>query len=136
MKRDATNRVVFHHSLASISDAETIRQWHLARGFDDIGYHFVLLKNGDTQPGRDPRSVGAHAAGKNHDSIGICFEGDFRVEDPTEEQYVSACKLYHNLCRAYSKTLSIEYHRVSDNPCPGPLLDKKKLEKYCRDAVT
>lgn len=129
IKRDETNRVVFHHSLAHKSDVEEIRSWHLERGFEDIGYHFVILKTGNTESGRDIKMVGAHASGKNADSIGICFEGDFRIETATERQYDAATALYHCLCRAYGKNLSIEFHRelTDENPCPGIGLDRGLL---------
>jgi hypothetical protein len=73
--------------------------------------------------------VGAHAAGKNNDSIGVCFEGDFRSEEPTEKQLLVTVGLYHGLCRAYSKNLSIEFHRdpEDDNPCPGLKFNRDKF---------
>jgi len=128
IERDETNRIVFHHSLASISSAVDIRSWHIDRGFDDIGYHFIIRKTGNVEAGRNIRSIGAHAAGRNRDSIGVCFEGDFRSEFPTEFQYDSALGVYHGLCRLYNKNLIIEFHRdVFDNACPGELLDREKL---------
>lgn len=126
-KRTATNRVIFHHSLALVSSASEIRRWHLARGFEDIGYHKVIRKDGSIEDGRDIAFVGAHAEGRNHDSIGVCFEGDFRTEEPGEEQICAAILLYHCLCRAYSKNLEIEFHRDEDNPCPGPKLNRADL---------
>ena len=133
IERDETNRIVFHHSLASTSSSAEIKSWHLERGFDDIGYHFVIRKNGSVEPGRNIRSIGAHAAGRNRDSIGVCFEGDFRRESPTEFQYDSALGVYHGLCRLYNKNLCVEFHRdLFDNPCPGELFDRGKLLTYLK----
>lgn len=54
---------------------ETIREWHLARGFTDIGYHFVIDVDGAINPGRPVEEPGAHAKGFNAHSLGICLVG-------------------------------------------------------------
>ena len=40
-----------------------IRQWHLQRGFNDIGYHYVIRRDGAIEQGRPIEKPGAHAAG-------------------------------------------------------------------------
>lgn len=50
------------------SDAEmvqTIRNWHLEKGWSDIGYHFVIPPNGIPYPGRPMRQIGAGVIGHN-----------------------------------------------------------------------
>lgn len=37
---------------------EQIRQWHLAQGFSDIGYHYVISRDGTVHPGRPESVVG------------------------------------------------------------------------------
>lgn len=54
---------------------ETIRRWHRARGFADIGYHYVIGLDGTVQTGRPVETQGAHCAGHNAHSIGICYIG-------------------------------------------------------------
>lgn len=54
---------------------EEIRSWHLARGFSDIGYHYVIYLDGSIHEGRDVNIAGAHCAGHNTHSIGICYVG-------------------------------------------------------------
>ena len=56
---------------------EDIRKWHLQRGFSDIGYHYVIYRDGYIAEGRDVNLVGAHCAvgGHNLHSIGICYIG-------------------------------------------------------------
>jgi len=58
-----------HHTV------EEIRRWHLQRGFDDIGYHYVIYIDGTIHVGRPLDMVGAHAYGHNQRSIGICYVG-------------------------------------------------------------
>ena len=55
--------------------AETIKGWHLKRGFTDIGYHEVIQPLGDLEYGRPTNVVGAHCEGENHDSLAICMIG-------------------------------------------------------------
>lgn len=52
-----------------------IRRWHLARGFSDIGYHFVIRRDGSIETGRTLERSGAHVAGHNARSIGVCLAG-------------------------------------------------------------
>lgn len=70
------DKIVVHHSASSrLTTLETIRQWHLDRGWPDIGYHFVIEGTGEVRRGRSPLYVGAHALGANLNSIGICVVG-------------------------------------------------------------
>ena len=53
-----------------------IRNWHKDKGWSDIGYHYVVYRNGDVLVGRDVDIVGAHAGPKNNTySIGIVYVG-------------------------------------------------------------
>ena len=141
-KRRKTKRVIFHHSLSEVGDVKTIRLWHTqpkpqGNGWSEIGYHYVITPEAETQEGRDHRLVGAHSFGRNGDSIGVCIVGDMSKKEATFEQIEAAARLYHQLCRAYSTSLKVEYHRPHAfnifeptthgwfNACPG-----KKLDRY------
>ncbi len=52
-----------------------IRLWHLERGFSDIGYHYVVYRDGTVHVGRDVNDPGAHCKNHNSISIGICYIG-------------------------------------------------------------
>lgn len=134
IKRTRTNRVIWHHSLAHYSPAAVIDRWHRTRSepFECIGYHYVIRLNGKIEDGRDVKYIGAHAHGLNGDSVGVCFEGDFRDYEPTVEQFNAACELYHGLCRLYSKSLGIDYHRAIDNPCPGPKFNRADFREIVK----
>jgi Negative regulator of beta-lactamase expression len=89
--------------------AETIRRWHTdpeprGRGWTDIGYHFVIRRNGSVENGRDVERPGAHAYGYNEDSIGVCLVGGTDANDRlhaeanyTMEQYRALEELVHVL---------------------------------------
>lgn len=62
--------------------AAEIRAWHIARGWADNGYHYVIRRNGITEPGRDldgdgdvEDETGAHVYGHNRGTLGICLIG-------------------------------------------------------------
>ncbi len=52
-----------------------IRQWHMQRGFSDVGYHYVIRRDGTIETGRPHTRPGAHARGYNRNSLGICLVG-------------------------------------------------------------
>jgi N-acetyl-anhydromuramyl-L-alanine amidase AmpD len=65
-----------------------IREWHKARGFTDIGYHFVIRRSGEVEKGRPVEKAGAHVKWHNATTIGICLVGgrdDVPVEGATSE---------------------------------------------------
>lgn len=55
--------------------ADEIRQWHLARGFDDIGYNYIIRRDGTVEAGRPEGAELAHAEGYNTEAIAICLVG-------------------------------------------------------------
>jgi len=82
--------IVIHYSATAIErdySAADIDAMHRARGFNEIGYHYFIRKNGRVETGRDLSQpgrfeVGAHSQGENSASIGICFEGGVRAASP------------------------------------------------------
>ena len=65
--------------------ADEIRSWHLDRGFSDIGYHYVIRRDGTQEDGRPIEQPGAHVQGHNAHSIGICLVGG-RADDSPETE--------------------------------------------------
>ena len=54
---------------------DDIRKWHRQRGFTDVGYHYIVYRNGHVMDGRDVDLVGAHCTNHNAHSIGVCYIG-------------------------------------------------------------
>lgn len=54
---------------------QKIREEHIAQGWSDIGYHYVITRDGKIHPGRDVDLVGSHVAGYNSNSIGVVYVG-------------------------------------------------------------
>lgn len=74
--------------------AEDINRWHKERGWSEIGYHFVIRRDGRIEVGRDLDERGAHVGGHNSGSWGVCLiggpeegEGNLRENDFTVSQW-------------------------------------------------
>jgi N-acetylmuramoyl-L-alanine amidase len=79
---------------------EEIRTWHIRdRGFRDIGYHYVVLKDGRVETGRNVNIIGAHCYGHNVHSIGVCWVGR---HDCNEKQMPALVKLVKDLLFIYN----------------------------------
>ena len=77
-RRSETKYVVVHCSATKPSldvGRREIREWHIAKGWTDIGYHLVIRRNGLVEAGRHIDDIGAHVAGFNSVSIGVCLVG-------------------------------------------------------------
>jgi len=78
MSRKSTKHIVIHCSATrAIQDigAKEIRSWHKAKGWRDIGYQFVIRRNGTVEKGRGVDEIGSHVQGYNAASVGICLVG-------------------------------------------------------------
>ena len=62
-------------------NAEDIHRWHLEKGWDGIGYHWVITPKGELQAGRPEYWKGSHAYGHNSGSIGVCMIGTDEFSD-------------------------------------------------------
>jgi len=77
-QRSLTRYLVVHCSATGPQQdigVATIRLWHRAKGWSDVGYHFVIRLDGRLETGRPETVTGAHVEGHNHHSIGICLVG-------------------------------------------------------------
>lgn len=89
----AINSIIIHCSATPPTmdiGAQEIRQWHTRRGWYDIGYHFVIRRNGAIELGRPVIRPGAHARGYNDHSIGICLIGGLGAVGQPANNYTSA----------------------------------------------
>lgn len=78
MKPSEVKYIVIHCSATRSNMGYTpwqLDQDHRARGFRSAGYHFYIRRSGEIITLRQLNEVGAHAAGVNRCSIGVCYEG-------------------------------------------------------------
>ena len=69
---------------------EQIRKWHLKRGWNDVGYHYVIRRNGQIELGRLEDTIGAHVSEHNAKSIGVCMVGGKARGDENPTNFTSA----------------------------------------------
>lgn len=77
-KRIETKQIILHCSATPEGrniKAKDIRVWHIQNGWEDIGYHYIIDLDGTIEKGRPENMIGAHCAGQNSNSIGICYIG-------------------------------------------------------------
>lgn len=67
--------------------ASDIKKWHLDRGWKDIGYHYVIRRNGDIENGIGVALAGSHTKGHNASSIGICLVGGINNKGEPENNF-------------------------------------------------
>ncbi len=103
-----------------------ITRWHKQRGWNQIGYHYVIDRDGAVAKGRSDNVPGAHVAGYNTGSIGICLIGGFgsNENDPfaknfTPEQDHVLRGLIDDL-KAKTPIKAVRGHNeVAAKACPG-----------------
>ena len=106
--------------------ADDIRKWHVEeRGWSDIGYHKVIRRDGTVETGRDIDVSGAHAAGYNSVSIGICLvggrgENDEAEDNFTPQQWESLEELVDELQASYpdAEVLGHEFYQMCRSNVP------------------
>jgi len=128
--------IVIHHSATAVGGARRFDQMHKDKGWDELGYHFVIGNGSDTKDGQievGPRwpkqKWGAHAKTPDNQfndfGIGICLVGNFETGRPTTAQLRSTARLVAYLMRTYNippdRILGHQdTGRATD--CPGRLL--------------
>ena len=107
------------------SSAKKIDEWHKDRKFKCIGYHYVIRRNGEIEPGRPEWQVGAHCLHHNAHSIGVCYEGGLDIrgqpaDTRTAEQKAAMRTLLEQLHRRYTRALIVGHRNLDptkDCPC-------------------
>lgn len=112
--------------------AKDIDRWHKDRGFSGIGYHFVVLRNGEIENGRPIEQIGAHAAFHNKYSVGVCYIGGLKNGVPkdtrTTDQKLALSNLIKELKRKFPEAIVIGHRDVNDGKS-CPCFDAKKEYK-------
>jgi len=100
--------------------AADIRRWHVdERGWDDVGYHWIVKRSGQLEPGRDQRLQGSHALAVNSKSIGVCLVG--RGDNFTEDQMYTLHNVIQTIKDMHPEIEVIGHSDVEPKKpqCPG-----------------
>lgn len=143
-------RLTLHHTAARLDDnadaparARAHQAFHQSEGFADLAYHFVVDTHGNILEGRSLQYAGETFT--DYDPVGhllVCCEGDFDVQDPTDEQLSSVADVFAWAARTHSvDPATLGGHRdYAATSCPGsrlyPLLTDGRLAAMVAERLT
>lgn len=134
--RGSGDKLIFHHTGWNFSSTDfnatkqeirDVQDYHMDNnGWSDIGYHYIIDRNGRIWEGRDESKKGSHTYGYN-DNIGIVNLGDYEgiygigAQQVTLESYGAMCSLAEYLTYKESLDLPVVYihGEFGDTACPG-----------------
>ena len=130
--------IVIHHSATPFGSAAEFDVMHKARGWEGLGYHFVIDNGNGGPDGRvevgfrwRQQKQGAHTGHTpdneyNEHGIGVCLVGDFSHHLPSQKQLAAMHRLVSYLAARYDIPPGrIIGHRDAPNAsteCPGDAL--------------
>lgn len=128
--RPRTDFIVIHCAATRPSmdvGVKEIRQWHKQRGFFDIGYHYVIRRDGTVETGRPDDVIGAHVENYNTQSVGICLVGGVPENNVngfeanfTEAQMKSLSHLLGDVKAKYKGARVVGHHDLNaGKACPS-----------------
>jgi hypothetical protein len=140
--------IVIHHSATPSGSAAVFDRMHRQKGWDELGYHFVIGNGTDSGNGRvevGPRwprqKWGAHAKTPdnrfNDYGIGVCLVGNFDIERPTPQQMQSLARLTAYLMQTYKIPAgNILGHRdTKATECPGRNLNIAQVRRMASQVL-
>lgn len=112
---------------SSAAKVREIRLWHTRdNGWSDIGYHFVIDRDGTVCAGRPLERVGAHTMGRNTGTVGVCLIGGFgsAATDRFDQHFTvsqdrALRALIADLQRKYGKLAVSGHNQWAQKACPG-----------------
>ncbi|MEV6175363.1 N-acetylmuramoyl-L-alanine amidase, partial [Streptomyces sp. NPDC051954] len=101
-----------------------IQNYHMdVNGWDDIGYNFLVDREGRIYEGRGWEAEGAHATSYNRTHIGVCFIGG--DGQATARTAAAIRALFQQACQHAGRTLAKTWHGGlpgHSTACPGSAL--------------
>lgn len=105
-----------------------LQRGHLAQGWTDIGYAYVVFPSGRIYEGRPDEYVGAHTLGHNTGYAGWCLDGNYEESEPTQAA-LDSCHRVRQIMGVSGKPLYGHY-QLNPTACPG-----KKLIPYLNKEI-
>ena len=117
------DRVFLHCTASSYDhhdDIEVVSAWHLGRGWSDVGYHFMIHKDGSISAGRDIERTPAAQKGHNKGTIAIAMHGGQDAKDDfSTKQIVTLREFCEQIRAAYDGDIPFHGHsEVVIRACP------------------
>lgn len=140
--QDSYQTLVIHHSgfyeQDGLSTLLEIQRAHREdRGWADVGYHFMVDKDGTIYEGRDLTVRGVHVEGFNTGSLGVCLMGDFRFEAPSDAQLNATYALNDWIVYRTGVTHLAGHKDFNDfTVCPGAMIANQLEDLASRAGLT
>ena len=103
-----------------------LRDWHVnGNAWMDVGYHYVIRRDGTVEIGRPLDQAGAHTTGYNATSIGICLIGGVAQDGTTPEsnfitvQWEALKSLLLDLLRQFPQATVHGHNEFAEKACPS-----------------
>lgn len=102
-----------------------IDRWHKSRGWQCIGYHYVIYRDGSVHTGRPVAQIGAHCTGHNANSIGVCYiggcaaDGKTPKDTRTPQQREALRRLVADLQKQYPGATVHGHREFAAKACPS-----------------
>ena len=101
-----------------LHNAIDIHKLHLSFGWDGIGYHKVIKRNGIIELGRPEYWIGAHVYGYNKNSLGVCLIGKNNF---TKKQFLSLEYVLRDWKKRYPNAKILGHYEFNNTTktCPN-----------------
>ena len=123
------NEIIIHCTATAEGKDYTvdqIRQWHVkGNGWKDIGYHYVIYRDGSTHAGRPIDQIGAHTTNHNTGTIGVCYVGGCAADGKTPkdtrtpQQKASLVELVRSLKTVFGISKVSGHREYAAKACPS-----------------
>ena len=122
------NEIIVHCSATAEGRDYTvgdIDRWRKSRGWQCIGYHYVIYRDGSVHTGRPVAQIGAHCTGHNANSIGVCYiggcaaDGKTPKDTRTPQQREALRRLVADLQKQYPGATVHGHREFAAKACPS-----------------
>ncbi len=149
VKERKWDSIIVHHSATENGSARTFDRLHRQRGWDELGYDFVIGNGTETPDGYieiGPRwkkqKHGAHCKTPsnhyNNFGVGICLVGNFQYQYPSSHQLASLKKLILFLAKRYNipaeQVMGHGEVPQTHTLCPGKHVNMRKVRSWVRNS--
>ena len=122
---DSIRRIVVHHTAVDASRTwAAVAAYHVnGNNWPGIGYHLGIARDGGLSYLGDLGTVRYHAGRANADSIGVCFAGNYMVDEPAAAMLATYARLVSIIEAYLGRAVTVVGHRdVGATACPGDRL--------------
>jgi hypothetical protein len=125
--RTSTEVLVIHHTAERGSTPQQIHDYHRSKGWSGIAYNYYVRQDGSVYRGRPEWAAGGHTLNYNHNSIGICFEGNFEEEEMNGGQLEAGQWLIGDILTRYPDLRLVGHRDLNATACPGRGFPMKEM---------